>query len=76
MKKCLSTNVHDYWEVELTSETRRLQYAFHVIGEDSTDCFYGDQGVFPYRKNVIAEPNFISNALFPSNRSLLLYQNG
>ncbi|MEO2701708.1 alpha amylase N-terminal ig-like domain-containing protein, partial [Enterococcus faecium] len=32
MKKCLSTNVHDYWEVELTSETRRLQYAFHVIG--------------------------------------------
>lgn len=58
MKKCLSTNVHDYWEVELTSETRRLQYAFHVIGEDSTDCFYGDQGVFPYRKNVIAEPNF------------------
>ncbi|MGK3828848.1 glycoside hydrolase family 13 protein [Enterococcus faecium] len=58
MKKCLSTNVHDYWEIEVTSETRRLQYAFHVVVEDNTDCFYGDQGIFPYRENVITEPNF------------------
>ncbi|WP_317911103.1 glycoside hydrolase family 13 protein [Enterococcus faecium] len=58
MKKCLSTNDHDYWEIEVTSETRRLQYAFHVVGEDNTDCFYGDQGIFPYRENVITEPNF------------------
>lgn len=58
MKKCLSTNVHDYWEIEVTSETRRLQYAFHVVGEDNTDWFYGDQGIFPYRENVITEPNF------------------
>lgn len=58
MKKCLSTNVHDYWEIEVTSETRRLQYAFHVVGEDNTDCFYGNQGIFPYRENVITEPNF------------------
>ncbi|HFD0876730.1 TPA: glycoside hydrolase family 13 protein [Enterococcus faecium] len=58
MKKCLSTNVHDYWEIEVTRETRRLQYAFHVVGEDNTDCFYGDQGIFPYRENVITEPNF------------------
>ncbi|HGF8209599.1 TPA: glycoside hydrolase family 13 protein [Enterococcus faecium] len=58
MKKCLSINVHDYWEIEVTSETRRLQYAFHVVGEDNTDCFYGDQGIFPYRENVITEPNF------------------
>ncbi|WVE62250.1 glycoside hydrolase family 13 protein [Enterococcus faecium] len=58
MKKCLSTNVHDYWEIEVTSETRRLQYAFHVVGEDNTDCFYGHQGIFPYRENVITEPNF------------------
>lgn len=58
MKKCLSTNVHDYWEIEVTSETRRLQYAFHVVKEDNTDCFYGDQGIFPYRENVITEPNF------------------
>ncbi|HAZ0849668.1 TPA: alpha-glycosidase [Enterococcus faecium] len=58
MKKCLSTNVHDYWEIEVTSETRRLQYAFHVVGEDNTDCFYGDQGIIPYRENVITEPNF------------------
>lgn len=58
MKKSLSTNVHDYWEIEVTSETRRLQYAFHVVGEDNTDCFYGDQGIFPYRENVITEPNF------------------
>ena len=58
MKKCLSTNVHDYWEIEVTSETSRLQYAFHVVGEDNTDCFYGDQGIFPDRENVITEPNF------------------
>ncbi|OUK14800.1 glycoside hydrolase family 13 protein, partial [Enterococcus faecium] len=24
----------------------------------NTDCFYGDQGIFPYRENVITEPNF------------------
>lgn len=71
MKKCLSTNVHDYWEIEVTSETSRLQYAFHVVGEDNTDCFYGDQGIFPYRENVITEPNFLfSNTLFSSNRSI------
>ncbi|RCT79448.1 alpha-glycosidase, partial [Enterococcus faecium] len=64
MKKCLSTNVHDYWEIEVTSETSRLQYAFHVVGEDNTDCFYGDQGIFPYRENVITEPNFYFRILY------------
>ncbi|MFZ4907727.1 glycoside hydrolase family 13 protein [Enterococcus thailandicus] len=57
MKKGLSTNVHDYWELEVHSDTRRIQYGFHVIGKDETECFYGDQGVFPYQNRFLAEPN-------------------
>ncbi|THE11574.1 alpha-glycosidase [Enterococcus hirae] len=58
MKKGLSTLLHDYWEIELTSETRRLQYGFHIVGIDGMDCFYGDQGIFPYQVETLAEANY------------------
>ena len=57
MKKSLSTLVHDYWEVEQTSSTRRLQYGFHIVGIDGTECFYGDQGIFAYEPANLAEAN-------------------
>ncbi|MDO4624889.1 MAG: glycoside hydrolase family 13 protein [Enterococcus hirae] len=58
MKKSLSTLVHDYWEVEQTSSTRRLQYGFHIVGIDGTECFYGDQGIFAYEPANLAEANY------------------
>lgn len=57
MKKSLSTLVHDYWEVEQTSTSRRLQYGFHLVGIDGTECFYGDQGIFSYELTTLTEPN-------------------
>lgn len=58
MKKGLSTLLHDYWEIELTSDTRRLQYGFHIVGIDGMDCFYGDQGIFPYQEETLANTNY------------------
>lgn len=58
LNKTLSTLTHDYWEIELSSETRRSQYGFHIVGRDGLSCFYGDQGIFPYTKAVIQEPNY------------------
>lgn len=58
MKKSVSTLVHDYWEVEQTSTTRRLQYGFHIVGIDGTECFYGDQGIFSYEPTTLAEANY------------------
>ncbi len=58
MKKGLSTLVHDYWELEQTSDTRRLQYGFHIVGIDGLECFYGDQGIFPYETATVAEANY------------------
>ncbi|WP_165038188.1 glycoside hydrolase family 13 protein [Enterococcus sp. ZJ1622] len=58
MEKGLSTTLHDYWEIEVSSSTRRLQYGFHVVGTDGIECFYGDQGIFPYRREVVSEPNY------------------
>lgn len=58
MKKGLSTLVHDYWEIEQTSDTRRLQYGFHIVGIDGMECFYGDQGIFPYEPATLAEANY------------------
>ena len=57
MKKSLSTLVHDYWEVEQTSTSRRLQYGFHLVGIDGTECFYGNQGIFSYELTTLTEPN-------------------
>ncbi|MGX7198583.1 glycoside hydrolase family 13 protein [Enterococcus nangangensis] len=57
MEKTLSTALHDYWELEVTSETRRLQYGFYVEGFDGLQAFYGDQGLFPYEEEHLAVPN-------------------
>ena len=47
MKKYLSTELHDYWIIELTEPFRRMAYGFRLTGEDGTTIFYGDRGVFP-----------------------------
>ena len=65
-EKGLSTLVHDYWEIEQTSDTRRLQYGFHIVGIDGNGVFYGDQGIFPYEPATLAESKLLfSHSLFP-----------
>lgn len=54
MEKLASTKYHDYWMIETTAPFRRLSYGFHLIGNDGTEVFYGDKGVFPYTEEVLA----------------------
>ncbi len=58
MKKTLSTKTHDFWEIEVESVTRRLQYGFYLLGEDGLSAFYGDQGLFPYEEEFLSVPNY------------------
>lgn len=58
MKLLASTDVHDYWLIETTAPYRRLQYAFHVVGKDGTEVFYGDRGIFPYTVETLATPGY------------------
>lgn len=41
------TEDFDYWFIKTSAKYRRLQYAFHVIGTDGEEVFYGDRGIFP-----------------------------
>ncbi|KAF1297723.1 alpha-glycosidase [Enterococcus sp. JM4C] len=58
MKKTLSTDLHDYWEIETDSKFHRLQYGFYVEGQDGTEVFYSDQGVFDYKEEFLEVANY------------------
>ncbi|WP_265459843.1 glycoside hydrolase family 13 protein [Enterococcus sp. HY326] len=58
MAKLLSTDLHDYWEIEVGAEFRRLQYGFYVEGYDGLELLYCDQGVYPYTEENLANANF------------------
>ncbi|WP_071130252.1 glycoside hydrolase family 13 protein [Enterococcus timonensis] len=58
MKKTVSTKLHDYWEIEITSETKRVQYGFYIKGVDGLEVFYGDQGLYPYAEKFLAVANY------------------
>ncbi|MFY8330770.1 glycoside hydrolase family 13 protein [Vagococcus carniphilus] len=48
-----STEDYDYWQLAVTAEFRRIQYAFHVIGVDEEEVFYGDRGIFEMSNETI-----------------------
>lgn len=39
---------HDYWITEVTMPLRRLQYAFHVYGNDGQEYLYDDRRIYRY----------------------------
>ncbi|MEO1772391.1 alpha amylase N-terminal ig-like domain-containing protein [Candidatus Enterococcus ferrettii] len=53
MGKGLMTAHHDYWEIEVTSDYRRLSYAFYLEDHDGNEYFYCDQGIFPYQEEFM-----------------------
>lgn len=57
MKKILSSQLHDFWEIEVSSPTSRLQYGFYLKGMEGLEAFYGDQGLYPYEENFLENPN-------------------
>ena len=52
MAKIASTEDYDYWKIAFGAEFKRVQYAFHVIGEDGEEVFYGDRGIFEMSEMV------------------------
>lgn len=52
MKKIASTEDYDYWQIAFEAEFKRIQYAFHVIGNDGEEVFYGDRGIFEMSEAV------------------------
>lgn len=40
MRKTLSTDLYDYWEIDVTAPHRRLGYGFIVTGYDETSVFH------------------------------------
>lgn len=57
MEKIATTSTADYWEVTIESSTSRVQYGFHVIGQDGLAVFYGDQGIVPFTPEILEEAN-------------------
>lgn len=58
MRLIASTDVHDYWEIETTINTKRLAYGFHVKGKDGTEVFYCDRGLYPLEERYLKEVNY------------------
>jgi len=57
MKKYLTTDLYDFWTIELTEPFKRMSYAFKITGYDGVTIFYGDHGVFSFEGNVIDSPD-------------------
>lgn len=45
MDRTFETKYHDYWEAEVTMPLKRLQYAFHITGNDGSEVLYDDRRV-------------------------------
>jgi len=57
MTKILSTNVYDYWFVEVTAPFKRLSYGFSLEGSDGLKAFFGDHGLFPMEEEALQIAN-------------------
>ncbi|OJG89803.1 neopullulanase [Enterococcus saccharolyticus] len=57
MTLLMSTDLYDYWFVEVTAPYKRLSYAFSLVGVDGLPVFYGDHGVYPLADEFLTMPN-------------------
>lgn len=57
MQKILSTDLHDYWQVSVGAEFRRLSYGFSIESYDGLHVFYGDHGVYPFEQQYLEMNN-------------------
>lgn len=57
MIKTLSTDLYDYWFVQVNAPLKRLSYAFALTGHDGISVFYGDHGVYPLEEEYLQMPN-------------------
>ncbi|MGY0245715.1 alpha amylase N-terminal ig-like domain-containing protein, partial [Limosilactobacillus fermentum] len=58
MKKILSDDLFDYWQIAVTEPKKRLAYAFTIIGVDGTHIIYTDRGfIDPDDKKQLEDMN-------------------
>lgn len=57
LEKWLSTDSHDFWQIEVTAPYKRLSYGFIVKGHDGSEILYNDQGIFSVEKQYLLEGN-------------------
>jgi cyclomaltodextrinase len=57
MTKILSTDLHDYWQITVGAEYRRLSYGFTLEGFDGLQVFYGDHGIYPLEEQYLKMAN-------------------
>ncbi|WP_334351597.1 glycoside hydrolase family 13 protein [Companilactobacillus sp. HBUAS56257] len=57
MKRYLTTDLYDFWTIELTEPFKRISYAFKITGNDGITIFYGDHGVFDFKPDVYNSPD-------------------
>ncbi|MCD2255412.1 alpha-glycosidase [Lactobacillus sp. CC-MHH1034] len=55
MNKGLATKDHQYWEIKVRPQFSRIQYAFHVLGKDGTEIFYGELGCAAFNPGEIQD---------------------
>ncbi|WP_427814856.1 glycoside hydrolase family 13 protein (plasmid) [Enterococcus sp. 22-H-5-01] len=59
IKKILTTDLYDYWEIAITVPYRRLSYAFIITGYDNTSVFFTEHGTLPVNDfNLSMENNY------------------
>ncbi|MBV7391672.1 glycoside hydrolase family 13 protein [Enterococcus alishanensis] len=57
LDKWLSTESHDFWQIEVTAPYKRLSYGFLVKGIDGSEILYNDQGIFSVEEKYLLEGN-------------------
>jgi glycosidase len=65
MVKWLSTDLYDYWMIEVVPPHKRLSYAFAIEGEDGMTAYFGDHGIYPLEeKYMLMDGNYFKMPFF------------
>jgi glycosidase len=57
MALTLSTEIYDYWEIEIKEPFNRCAYGFHLVDFNKQEIFYGDQGFFDFTIETLEKDN-------------------
>lgn len=58
MEMVATTDLYDYWFIETTEPTKRLAYAFHLIGMDDGETFYSEKGHLPVEEKYLSVTDY------------------
>ncbi|GCF95588.1 alpha-glycosidase [Enterococcus florum] len=57
MKKITATLDHDYWQIEVSADYRRLAYGFYLTDQEGREAFYCDQGLLEDQQMDVTQDN-------------------